>query len=125
MKPFTYKEIARDFLMLTSGGDAAVAFRKYAGPGFKHHNIYFKGDAQTLMTAMEENAKINPDQVLVIKHIIQDEDLVAVHSHVRQQPGDPGIALMHIFRFEFDKIIELWDFGQAVPSETVNENGMF
>jgi hypothetical protein len=60
MKSFNYKNIATDFLMLTSKGDSVTAFRKYSSPGFKHHNVYFKGDARTLMTAMEENAKKNP-----------------------------------------------------------------
>ena len=32
---------------------------------------------------------------------------------------------MHIMQFEGDKILELWDFGQAVPEILVNENGMF
>jgi predicted SnoaL-like aldol condensation-catalyzing enzyme len=47
------------------------------------------------------------------------------HSRVRQNPGDPDYAVMHIFRFEADKIAELWDFGQEVPKDIVNENGMF
>jgi predicted SnoaL-like aldol condensation-catalyzing enzyme len=32
---------------------------------------------------------------------------------------------MHIFRFDTGKIAEIWDFGQPVPEEPVNENGMF
>jgi predicted SnoaL-like aldol condensation-catalyzing enzyme len=35
------------------------------------------------------------------------------------------MAVMHIMRFENDKIAELWDFGQPVPKDMVNENGMF
>jgi predicted SnoaL-like aldol condensation-catalyzing enzyme len=125
MQHFNYKEIANDFLNLSSKGNSGEAFRKYVGPGFKHHNVNFHGDAQTLMTAMEENAKNNPDKVLEIKHVLQDENLVAVHSHVKLNPADPGIALIHIFRFDAANIVELWDFGQTVPAETVNENGMF
>jgi predicted SnoaL-like aldol condensation-catalyzing enzyme len=50
---------------------------------------------------------------------------VAVHSRVRQTPGDPGGAVVHLFRFEGDRIAELWDIGQPVPAESVNDNGMF
>jgi predicted SnoaL-like aldol condensation-catalyzing enzyme len=120
-----YKQMATDFLMLASKGDSREAFNKYVGKNFKHHNVYFKGDAESLMTAMEENAKKNPAKIFEIQRSLQDGDLVAVHSYVRQKPGDPGAAVVHIFRFENDKIVELWDFGQAVPLETVNENGMF
>ena len=120
-----YKQIARDFLMLASKGKSREAFSKYVDKKFKHHNIYFKGDGESLMIAMEDNAKKNPNKVFEIKRSLQDGDLVATHSHVRQKPGDPGAAVAHIFRFEDDKIAELWDLGQAVPLETVNENGIF
>ena len=32
----------------------------------------------------------------------EDGDFVAVHSHVRQRPGDLGAAVVHIFRFDGD-----------------------
>jgi len=120
-----HKQIATDFLKLASKGNSREAFSKYVGKNFKHHNIYFKGDGESLMIAMEENAKKNPTKVFDIKRSLQDGDLVATHSHVRQKPEDPGAAVVHIFRFENDKITELWDLGQAVPLETVNENGIF
>ena|SRR5882757_6267869 len=125
MESKTYKQIARDFLNLSSKGESRQAFSIYVGKGFKHHNAYFKGDAESLMAAMEENAKKTPDKVFEIKRILEDGDLVAVHSHVRQNPNDLGTAVVHIFRFEAGKIMELWDVGQAVPSETINRNGMF
>ena len=125
MSTSDYKQMASDFLMLASKGKAREAFSKYVGKDFKHHNIYFKGDGESLMTAMEDNAKKNPDKIFEIKRALQENDLVTIHSHVRQKPGDPGAAVVHIFRFENNKIAELWDLGQAVPLETVNENGIF
>jgi predicted SnoaL-like aldol condensation-catalyzing enzyme len=119
------KEIAQDFLRLAAKGHSREAFRLYVGQGFKHHNVYFKGDGDTLMTAMEEAAKKNPDKIFEVQRVLQDGDLVAVHSRVRQKPDDLGAAVIHIFRFDSDKIVELWDFGQAVPEDIVNENGMF
>lgn len=56
---------------------------------------------------------------------LEDGELVAIHSHVHMTPDDRGMALVHIFRFEADRIVELWDIGQPVPAETVNSNGMF
>ena len=121
----SYKQIATDFLMTASRGKPRDAFGKYVADQFKHHNIYFKGDAESLIQGMEEAARKNPEKVCAIKRIIQEEHLVAVHSHVYKSPGDPGAAVIHIFRFENDKIVELWDFGQPVPATTINENGMF
>lgn len=121
----TKKEVAQDFLKLASKGQSREAFELYVSENFKHHNVWFKGDGQTLMTAMEENAKETPDRVFEIQRALEDGNLVAVHSRVRQTPNDLGVALIHIFRFDNDKIVELWDFGQAVPENMVNENGMF
>jgi predicted SnoaL-like aldol condensation-catalyzing enzyme len=125
MESKTYKEIATDFLTLCAKGESRKAFSKYASLSFKHHNIHFKGDAQTLMTAMEENAKAYPHKTFEIKRVLEDGYLVAVHSHAILTPGECGVALMHIFQFDNGKITELWDFGQLVPAETINENGMF
>lgn len=119
------KQIAQDFLKLASKGQSRKAFELYVSDNFKHHNAWFKGDGQTLMTAMEENAKKTPDKVFEIQRALEDGNLVAVHSRVRQTPNDLGAAVIHIFRFENDKIVELWDFGQAVPENIINENGMF
>ena len=125
MSSQTNKQIALDFLALSSKGHSREAFSKYIVSGFRHHNVYFKGDAETLMLAMEENAKQTPDRIFEVKRALQDGDLVAVHSHFRKDPVDSGYAIMHIFRFIDGKIIELWDFGQPVPADMVNENGMF
>ncbi len=121
----TKKEIAQVFLKLSAKGNSREAFRLYAGQSFKHHNAYFKGDGNTLMIAMEEAHKLFPDKIFEIQRVLEDGDLVAVHPRVRQKPEELGAAVMHIFRFESEKIVELWDFGQAVPKDMVNENGMF
>jgi len=119
------KEAAVRFLRLTASGQVREAFGKYVGPGFRHHNPFFRGDAESLMVAMKENAERNPGKALDIQRAFEDGDLAAVHSRVRLKPDDRGAALVHIFRFEADRIAELWDIGQAVPEDSPNENGMF
>ena len=121
----TKKDIARNFLKLAAKGHSHEAFRLYIGKNFKHHNAHFKGDADTLMLAVEESARTNPNKTFEIKHVLKDENLVAVHSHVKQNSNDLGAAVVHIFRFESEKIVELWDLGQPIPAEKINENGMF
>lgn len=125
MTTVSKKEIAKKFLTLCAKGKSQEAFNIYVDKKFKHHNAYFKGDAETLMLAMEENAKKNPNKIFKIKHALEDGNLVAVHSQVKQNPTELGAVVMHIFRFEADKIVELWDFGQPLPENIINENGMF
>jgi len=74
---------------------------------------------------MEEDAARNPGKRLDVQVALQEGDCVAVHSRLRRAVDDPGFAVVHIFRFDQGRIVELWDIVQAVPGEIVNENGMF
>ena len=113
------------FLTLASGGNVREAYAKFIGSEFRHHNPYFDGSAEALMTAMEENARQNRGKALEIKHTLAEGEFVVVHSHVRQKPDDLGAAVVHIFRFEAGRIVELWDLGQPVPVKSPNQYGMF
>lgn len=125
METNAYKQIAVDYLNLCAKGDSRKAFHNYVGEGFIHHNVFFKAGAETLMLAMEEDARQTPGKLFEVKRALQDGDLVAVHSWVRANEEDTGFALAHILRFAGGKIVELWDLAQAVPAETINEHGMF
>jgi predicted SnoaL-like aldol condensation-catalyzing enzyme len=74
---------------------------------------------------MRANAQLHPDKILAVKQVLQDGDRVAVLSHMVPAPGEPGMALVHLFRFEDGRITELWDVGQPVPVDSPNEHGMF
>ncbi|WP_296620267.1 nuclear transport factor 2 family protein [Marivirga sp.] len=118
------KQIAQNFLKLIGEGNIKEAFKNFVAEDFKHHNPFFKGDAQSLMNAMIEDAQNNPEKELKILRSLADEELVVVHAHVKQNPIDSGFALVHIFKFQAQKIVELWDLGQEIPDEIINENGM-
>jgi predicted SnoaL-like aldol condensation-catalyzing enzyme len=119
------KDAAVSFLKMASSGDVREAYSKFVGPNFRHHNPYFEGSAETLMAAMAENARDNPTKTFDVKRAIAEGDLVAVHSHVRQKPEARGAAVVHLFRFEEGRIVELWDLGQEVPEQSPNQYGMF
>jgi predicted SnoaL-like aldol condensation-catalyzing enzyme len=128
-QPFTHtishKDLAVTFLQLIVSGKIREAYEKYIGPNFCHHNPFFRGDAESLMLAMEENEAISPNKILDVKHAIQEGDTVVVHSHIKQNHDDLGAAVIHIFRFENNQVVELWDVGQEIPKDSPNENGMF
>ena len=121
----SHKEIATEFLKLAAAGRAAEAFPRFAAPTFRHHNGYFPGDATSVMRAMYENAKQFPDKTLEVLIGVEEGDKVATFSKVVHSPNEKGAAVVHIFRFEGDKVAELWDVGQAVPADSPNEHGMF
>ena len=119
------KQAATEFLRLVASGHVRDAYHQYISPDFRHHNPFFRGDAQSLMVAMEENAAQNPNKQLEVQHVLEDGALVAVHAKVTHKPGDPGSALVHIFKFQGDLVTELWDIGQPVPERSPNQHGMF
>ena len=74
---------------------------------------------------MIENQVQFPNKQLTIKHVLGDGELVAVHSHILPHPGDTGGSAVHLFRFQDDKIVEMWDIGQPVPVDSPNKDGAF
>jgi predicted SnoaL-like aldol condensation-catalyzing enzyme len=119
------KEAAVAFLELASSGNVAEASERFVGAGFRHHNPFFEGTAPALMAGMQTNALQNPDKILEVKRVVVEGDWVVVHSHMRRKPTDLGAAIVHIFRFEAGRIMELWDVGQPLPEKSPNQNGMF
>ena len=92
----SHRELAIAFLRAAAVGRARDAFAQHAVPGFRHHNPFFPGDADSLAAGMDDNAAKFPDKVLTVRHALEDGDYVAVHSEVHMQPGDPGFAVVHL-----------------------------
>ncbi|MCF7804531.1 MAG: nuclear transport factor 2 family protein [Candidatus Marinimicrobia bacterium] len=120
----TNKEIAIDFLKRVSRGDVRPAYEEHVHPEFIHHNVYFKGDRESLLVGMEENAEEFPDKSYEALRALEDKDLVTVHGKV-QLAADSIWAVIHIFRFEDGKIIELWEASQEKIEDSPNEHGLF
>ena len=120
------KQIAVRFLELAAAGEVDEAYSNYTAPNFKHHNPYYAGDANSLKEGMRESAAETPNKFFEVQHVIEDGNLVAVHSKIEMQMnGLTTLAVVHICRFENGKIAEFWDIGQIQPDPLVNENGMF
>jgi predicted SnoaL-like aldol condensation-catalyzing enzyme len=119
------KQIARQFLELVGAGRIDEAYRKYVAPDGRHHNPSFAAGFPALQAGMQANFTQFHGMHVSIRNVIGEGDLVAVHSHVVLRPGEPGIATVHLMRFQADRIVELWDVGQAIPSDSPNRDGVF
>ena len=120
------KGLAIAFLRMAGSGDVRAAYDRFIAPEFIHHNLYFKGDRQSLMAAMEEAARTSPNESIDVLQACEDGDTVMTHSKVvKAGPDGPTITVVHIFRFEGDRVVELWDVGQPVPPDCPNEHGAF
>lgn len=116
------KSIAIDFLKSASSGRVREAYA-HTAPNFRHHNPYFAAGAPALSAAMEEAHRSTPNKAFHVQRAVEEGDVVAVHSRVERDQGD--IAVVHIFRFDGDRIAELWDVGMELPKDSPNKDGAF
>ncbi len=121
----THKEAAAQFLQLVVAGRIDEAYQQHVDMQGQHHNPFFAAGFPALKKAMIENHVQFPNKQITVKHVLGDGDLIAVHSQLVLGPGGPRVAAVHLFRFQDDKIVELWDVGQAVPDDSPNQQGMF
>jgi predicted SnoaL-like aldol condensation-catalyzing enzyme len=120
------KESAVEFLKMASAGRVDDAYARFIAPGFVHHNPYFKGDRESLKAAMTEAHATSPNKLIDVKRVFEDGAFVITHSLVvRGNPADPDVAVVHIFKFDGEKVVELWDLGQLLSKDSPNENGAF
>jgi len=120
-----HKESALDFLHLVVSGNIDEAYDKYVNMYGKHHNVNFSAEFSSLKRGMIENHTQFPNKRLMVKNVLGDGNLVAIHSNIVMKMGEPGMAVVHIFRFEDGRIIEMWDISQAIPNDTSNRLGAF
>jgi predicted SnoaL-like aldol condensation-catalyzing enzyme len=120
-----HKQAAAEFVRLAGTGRVDDAFAKYVAPGFIHHNPHFAPSADALKAGMAENAKEFPQKRIDVLRVIGEGNLVAVHLRVHLTPGDRGYAIAHFYRFDDDRIVELWDIAMETPEDMKNATGMF
>jgi predicted SnoaL-like aldol condensation-catalyzing enzyme len=125
MATLDIRNAAIEFLTMCASGNVRDAYGRHVAAGFKHHNPYFRSDRTSLLEAMEQSAADEPNKSFDVKLAIASNDTVAVFSHLQRAQTDVDYAVVHILRFEDGKIVEMWDIGQEVPSDSPNELGMF
>ncbi|HLT03459.1 MAG TPA: nuclear transport factor 2 family protein [Pseudomonas sp.] len=121
----TKTEIATEFLTLCAGGRVREAYDRFVSGDFRHHNPWFAQDRQSLLEAMEQSAASQPNKSFEVKQAIESEDRVATLSHLKREQAPSEIAVVHILRFEGERIVEMWDIGQEIPPDSPNALGMF
>jgi predicted SnoaL-like aldol condensation-catalyzing enzyme len=128
------KDIAVELLNLIGSGIPKDGLRFFA-PECKTHNPYIPGNMNTLIEAMIAVQKQGAEGILkgskadfklIIRQVLADGDLVAVHTQLSSsKPSEGGLRQVHLFRFSGDKIVEYWDITQQVPENAPNAVGAF
>ena len=128
------KSVAVEFLRLVSLGKPKDGLRFFS-PECKTHNPYVLGGMEALTDAMIAVQKQGSQGILkgskadfkfIIKQVLADGDLVAVHTQISSsKPSEGGLRQIHLFRFSGDKIVEYWDVSQMIPENAPNAAGAF
>ena len=98
---------------------------KYLSPHYLQHSSLAPPGLQALKDFLDMVRERSPHATQTIKRAFVDGEHVIVHVHVVRFAGDPGLAVVDIFRVEGDAIVEHWDVLQEVPAKPVNPNPMF
>lgn len=119
------KRLVREFYDLAFNQHRPIdAANKYLVPNYKQHNPNVADGREGFIAAFGGQPK-NDQSKSEFKRFIAENDLVVVHSFVRRNANDRGVAVVDIFRITGDKITEHWDVIQAVPEKAANTNTMF
>ena len=94
-------------------------------PYYIQHSSLAEPGLDALKQFLTRVRKESPDAKQTIHRTFVDGNHVIVHVHVERWPGDPGLAVVDIFRCENGEIVEHWDVIQDVPEHSVNSNSMF
>ncbi|KAF3395340.1 hypothetical protein DPV78_009212 [Talaromyces pinophilus] len=102
-------------------------------PDYKQHDPLVGDGRQSIIDfsavmekkTAEETGKPAGLPEIFFKRILVDGEFIFVHVHSLRWPGDRGIAVMDLFRFQNGVFTEHWDVIQPVPEVSGNSNTMF
>lgn len=111
----------RDVLMPMDSGRVD----DYISPDYVQHSSLAAPTVQALKDFLDFVKVQSPEGTHNLKRAFVDGDHVIVHHHVIRHVGDPGLAVVDIFRVADGRIVEHWDVLQDVPANPVNPLPMF
>ncbi|MFI7410568.1 nuclear transport factor 2 family protein [Streptomyces sp. NPDC049627] len=121
---FNKKLVTKAFEQLLVHKDLS-AIDRYWGPEYHQHNPNITDGVAGVKAGLGGYFEAFPQLTVTPKRVIAEGDLVAVHSHYVNAPGERGQAIVDLFRVRGGKIVEHWDVIQDVPASSANDNTMF
>jgi predicted SnoaL-like aldol condensation-catalyzing enzyme len=101
------------------------AVEKHLSARYVQHSSLAEPGLDALKRFLTQVRRESPNATQRIHRAFADGEHVIIHVHVVRWPGDPGLAVVDIFRCADGEIVEHWDVIQDVPAESINPNGMF
>jgi predicted SnoaL-like aldol condensation-catalyzing enzyme len=98
---------------------------RYISPQYIQHSSLAPPGRDALKQFLDFIRQQSPNAETHIKRSFVDGEHVICHTHVIRHRGDPGLAVVDIFRVEGDLIVEHWDVLMEVPEKSLNPMPMF
>ena len=126
-----YRLIIEDFFELIKIGKFKDVLQ-YCSPECITHNPYVTGNMDVLTDAMIAATKDMAGDVsepsFSVNHIFVDGNFGVAYTQLlnsKSNPAEGGLRQVHIFHFEWDKIVEYWDITQQITASMPNAAGAF
>ncbi len=98
---------------------------RYISPDYMQHSSLAPPGREALKQFHDVVRRQSPDARTHVKRSFVDGDHVICHTHVIRHVGDPGLAVVDIFRIEGGMVAEHWDVLMEVPLNPVNTVSIF
>ena len=98
---------------------------RYISPDYVQHSSLAPPGREALKEFLDMIRAQSPDAQTHIKRSFVDGNHVICHTHVIRHRGDPGLAVVDIFRVQDGMLAEHWDVLMEVPLNPVNTLPMF
>ena len=97
----------------------------YISPGYIQHHQHVEPSREALKGFLDWARGQPGESSQELKRAFVDGDHVTLHYHVIRHAGDPGFAVIDIFRVEDGMVAEHWDVMQDVAPGGPNPNSPF
>ncbi len=98
---------------------------RYISPDYVQHSSLAPPGREALKEFLDVVRRQSPEAETHVKRSFVDGDHVICHTHVIRHPGDPGLAVVDIFRIADGMVVEHWDVLMEVPLNPVNTLPIF
>ena len=125
-KPSSPKAVVDDFQQMAFFDHKPVeAVLKYVSPNVIEHDPTTANGREGILAYFKKRDWSKSEMQDKIYREIAQGDMVVVHHHIVDHPGERGMAAIDIFRVKDGLIVEHWDVLQPVPEKPANTLSMF
>jgi predicted SnoaL-like aldol condensation-catalyzing enzyme len=97
-----------------------AAYEKYVAVDLVQHSPSYPDGRAGTMDGLQKFYGANPQARFIVRRLIVEGDLAAVHYEGKLSPGTAGAAVVEIFRLQNGKIVEHWDVFQGIPAVSLS-----